>query len=190
MKQLRSFFSLLVFLIMAWVSVAAQVTVDGLTIENRIDPVGIDASIPRFSWKIRSDARNEMQSAYELKVVQGKKIVWQSGKVASSRSLYIPYGGDKLASASKYEWQVRVWGQDGKPSLWSASAYFYTGILSSSEWKAQWIESGQDQEDPQRPALYVRKTFGVSRSLKPTSVQAWVATDSKSPWSPATTNWW
>ena len=165
-NRFSSLFHFLFLFLFCALSATAQVTVEGLSIENRVDPVGIDVKIPRFSWKLRSDARNCMQTAYEVKVWQGKRIVWQSGKIQGDQSLYVPYQGEALSSGKKYEWQVRVWDQQGKASPWSSAAYFYTGLFSPSEWKAKWIESAGQREDPQRPAVYFRKSFKASGAIR------------------------
>ncbi|MDB6076754.1 MAG: inverting alpha-L-rhamnosidase, partial [Akkermansiaceae bacterium] len=100
--------------------------------EDRIDPLGVDIAKPRFSWKIDSDQRGQAQTAYEV-VVDG---VWDSGKVNSSESLHVEYGGPALATAKGYTWKVRVWGANGEASDWSGPAGFSTGL---SAWSAKWI---------------------------------------------------
>ena len=48
----------------------AQLKVTNLLTEDQVNPICIDAAIPRFSWKLDADGRhNVMQAAYEIKVV-------------------------------------------------------------------------------------------------------------------------
>ena len=60
MKFLCSLFALQILVSVCY----AQVKVDGLLCENRSNPLGIDITNPRFSWKLIADKRNEMQAAY------------------------------------------------------------------------------------------------------------------------------
>ena len=46
----------------------AQLTVQHLLTENRKDPIGLDISVPRFSWQLVGKQRNIIQSAYEIQV--------------------------------------------------------------------------------------------------------------------------
>ncbi len=104
-------------------------------------PIGIE-STPDFSWEIVSTERGVQQSAYEICVSEANgTIVWNSGKVASSRQTGIPYEGTPLQSRTQYLWTVTVYDQDGNASEQGKST-FETGILTQSEWnKAQWIAS-------------------------------------------------
>ena len=92
----------------------SQVIVKSLLCENLVNPIGIDATQPRFTWQLSKDKRNVMQTAYELKVSANKETVWSSGKVSSGQSVQITYGGKPLQSGKKYNWQVRVWDNKGK----------------------------------------------------------------------------
>lgn len=142
-----------------------QVNVTGLLTENLENPVGVDAVQPRFSWQITSDKRNTTQSAYELKVLAGKQTVWSSGKKTSEQSVQIPYSGPALESGRKYNWQVRVWDNNGRASKWSNMASFQMAKLNKSDWKAKWIEPGYDEDHALRPSPLMRKKFNVSKKI-------------------------
>lgn len=161
MKKLTFlFFSLLLV-----ITSRAQVKLAQLLCENRPDPVGLDVAQPRFSWQLQSDARNVTQSAYEIKVTTGKTTVWSTHKVLSSQSVMVPYEGSALASAKKYQWQVRVWDQTGKVSAWSSPASFVTGLFQKEDWKANWIEADFTEDSINRPAQYFRKLFIASKKI-------------------------
>jgi len=52
----------------------AQVKVEHLLTENSVDPISVDALIPRFSWKLNADGRRDVkQIVYEIKVTNGKR---------------------------------------------------------------------------------------------------------------------
>ncbi|HXB42409.1 MAG TPA: family 78 glycoside hydrolase catalytic domain, partial [Puia sp.] len=143
----------------------AQLKVQNLLTENLSNPVGLDVAAPRFCWQLVSDKRNVAQTAYEIKVVAPKSAQWSSGKVSSDESVHVRYGGTALQSGKKYSWQVRVWDNNGKPSAWSASAFFQTAFLSSSDWKAKWIEPGFTEDSILRSSPVFRKTFSTTKKI-------------------------
>lgn len=53
-----------------------------LKTEYRKNPSAIDTASPRFSWKIESDARGVVQTAYEITVyrMSDQEPVWESGR--------------------------------------------------------------------------------------------------------------
>lgn len=145
---------------------AAQLTVTQLRTENLTNPIGIDAQTPRFSWQLASPQRGIKQTAWEIKVTNGKTAVWNSGKIAGDQSVQVPYAGSPLQSGTRYNWQVRVWDNNTKASAWSASASFQTSLLSANDWKAQWINPGFTEDLVNRPAVLFRKTFSLNKKVK------------------------
>ena len=80
---MKKLFSLLTALFLVVFFVSAQVSVQNLLTENLINPIGIDAIQPRFSWQLISDKKNISQTAYEIKVSSnagGNGDAWNSGK--------------------------------------------------------------------------------------------------------------
>ena len=138
------------------------VSIANLRCEYKVDPIGIDVVRPRLSWQLRSTARGVAQSAYQAQVTRDGKLLWDTGKVASDRSVHVPYEGPALESSRRYTWRVRVWDGGGKASAWSAPAFWETGLLSPADWKARWIESAQDEgAKASQPAPMLRGTFAV-----------------------------
>ncbi len=156
---------LLLMLPMSFFWIAAQVTLHQLTTENLVNPIGLDVSEPRFTWQLLSDKRNVEQQAYEMKVFQGKTLVWNSGKTTSSQSVHIKYTGPALQSDTRYSWQVRVWDNNGKASPWSQPAFFHTAFLEKSDWEAKWIEPGYTEDLAMRPSPLLRKPFTINRKI-------------------------
>jgi alpha-L-rhamnosidase len=143
-----------------------------LTTESAVDPMGIDVQTPRLSWKSRSDARNAVQTAYQIQVATTAEIdtadglLWDSGKVMSDRSIHIPYAGVLLAPGQRAHWRVRVWDGDDAASAWSAPAFWEMGLLESGTWQADWITPAWD-EDPatSQPATVLRRAFAVADDI-------------------------
>jgi alpha-L-rhamnosidase len=173
----------------AGVCIHAAVTVGELRCEHLMNPPGIDAAQPRLSWQLESDERSVKQSAYQILVASSDKILasdqgdlWDSGKVASDESIFIPYIGKTLTSRRQCSWKVRVWDANGKVSAWSQPASWTMGILSPADWGgAKWI--GQDggdateylsganwiwSDDADAPTNYFRRvvTMPVGRKIK------------------------
>lgn len=163
---MKKFSALFFILSLLFITCYGQIQITNLLTENRHNPMGIDTRTPRFSWQLKSEKRNTSQSAYEIKLMQGKKTIWSSGKRQSDQSVLMPYGGPALSSASRYQWQVRAWDNRGKASSWSAPANFQTGMFDVSEWKARWIESGSPEDSINRPAQYFRKQFDISKKVQ------------------------
>lgn len=118
-----------------------ELTVSGLQANARTKPLGIDGDAPTLSWKSTSTARAVMQSAYEVRVgtSAGGDDVWAPGKVQSDNQVDVTYAGPALQSQRRYYWQVRIWDGDGNASGWSEASWFETGLLSTDEWKGDWI---------------------------------------------------
>ncbi|MGA8938630.1 MAG: family 78 glycoside hydrolase catalytic domain [Acidobacteriaceae bacterium] len=111
----------------------------------RMDPLGIDTPLPTFSWQSDATTPNWMQSSYEILVATkgedlqpGKAGAWDSGRVRVSESVDIPYAGASLVSQQRYWWKVLVWDNKGRETD-SAPAWFETGLMQPSDWKADWI---------------------------------------------------
>ncbi|MBT2655535.1 family 78 glycoside hydrolase catalytic domain [Bacillus sp. ISL-18] len=134
-------------------SVAAQAInetkVADLRVEYRNNPIGIDLQKPRFSWEMLSNLRGQKQTAYQLlvatspnKLTPDSVDIWNSGKVNSSESNAVEYGGKAFKASTRYYWTVNVWDKEGK-KFETAPAYFETGLLSTdgvAGWDgAKWI---------------------------------------------------
>ncbi len=52
--------------------------VTDLRVEYRKNPVGIDVSIPRFSWKLESEQKNTMQDGYQIQVISRGAMAWHA----------------------------------------------------------------------------------------------------------------
>ncbi|HZT40993.1 MAG TPA: glycoside hydrolase family 78 protein [Chthonomonadaceae bacterium] len=145
-----------------------------LRCEYRTDPLGIDVAAPRLSWTLEAKPRGQMQAAYQVLVASSPGTLrhdqgdlWDSGKVASDRSVQIVYGGQPLASRQRVWWKVRVWDQQDHPSDYSAPAWWEMGLLQPADWKAQWIGFQTVPDTSQSgPAPYLRQTFAVQKGVR------------------------
>jgi alpha-L-rhamnosidase len=130
--------------------------------EGFVDPVGYHNALPTFSWKLPAGVGK--QTAYRVEV-KGETPLWDSGWVESGQSVFVPYGGDPLHSRQQLEWRVRFRDETGKESGWSKFANCELGLLSSSDWKAQWIRP-QAEADPEKETVaWLRREFPVSGKI-------------------------
>ncbi|WP_172196561.1 alpha-L-rhamnosidase [Saccharibacillus qingshengii] len=130
------------------------------------DPLGMTVRRPRLGWKLLTDRRNVLQTAYRIQVSADDpsfaedRLVWDSGKVESDESTHVPYAGEELESVTHYLYRVRIWDERGEESPWSETACWETGLLDSGEWRAQWITPTEKVIDPAAPeAFYLRGEF-------------------------------
>jgi alpha-L-rhamnosidase len=153
-----------------YITAGAQTLVNELVCEYHTNPIGIDVQKPRLSWKIVSDKQNVLQSAYEIKVTDQSpkgKVVWNSGKITSEKSVNIEYAGPELKPMQRVYWQVRVWDNDDKATKWSEPAFWEMGITKSELWTASWITMENEKVfDGSKPAHYLRKEFSTSKKIK------------------------
>jgi len=168
--------------IFAGVFAAAEIDlkVTALRCEYNTDPVGIDVMNPRLSWIILSGKRGVLQSAYEVKASEtledlksGRDLSWKTGRVESSQSIHVEYGGKKMRSGRRIYWQVRVWDDHKNRSGWSDPAFWEMGLLSEVDWKADWIEADiEEDHSKSNPAHQFRKEFILKKEIK--SARAYV----------------
>ncbi|MFH0758652.1 MAG: glycoside hydrolase family 78 protein [Bacteroidota bacterium] len=178
--NLRSL-TLFSFSILLTTALVAQPAVVSLKTDYLTNPMGIDNPDPRLSWIIRSGQMNTMQDSYEIRaalsdkdVARGRNLLWESGKVESSQSVHVRYGGPPLNSFQRVYWQVRIRDNHGKSSKWSEAAYWETGVMPGTDWQAEWI-SPSWKEDPKKsePSPYLRKEFSLNK--QPASARLYIS---------------
>jgi alpha-L-rhamnosidase len=134
-----------------------------LRTEYLSNPVGVDATNPRLSWKLRSTCQNVKQTTYRIMAYSEGKPLWDSG-IVLNHSSRVRYDGPLLNSRQVVTWQVSI--TAGEMSAESNEVSFEMGLLSESDWKAQWIEpEGDVDPDARKPAPYLRKDFVVNPGL-------------------------
>ncbi|HCX24344.1 MAG TPA: alpha-L-rhamnosidase, partial [Cytophagales bacterium] len=142
---------------------SSQFSIHQLNVEYQTAPIGLDESVPRFSWQMQANLaqRGLKQSAYQITVMdEAGELVWDSKKIASDESLNIYYQGKKLNPEARYVWTVTVWDNAGNEQ--NAVSSFETGIMNPSPdlegWDgAQWIGGTADDLVLNSQALTVWK---------------------------------
>jgi alpha-L-rhamnosidase len=143
-----------------------------LKCEYRVNPLGIDVMLPRFSWQLQSERRGVRQTAYRIfaasdpQLLQdGQADLWDSGKVESDQSVHVRYEGANLVSRQRVYWRVTVWDEVGDVHQ-SESAWFEMGLLERDDWQGKWIGSDlRGGAHSMIPAPYLRKSFDLPQNI-------------------------
>lgn len=125
---------------------SSDFTVTRLRCNNLENPAGVDRD-PVLSWIIASRTRGAEQTAYQIILDKDEANLnsendcyWNSGKISSSQSAWINYSGPTLEPGTEFYWRVRSWDNNDKPSDWSETASFITGLFAKADWSnAKWI---------------------------------------------------
>lgn len=176
------------FVLFASLSIWAQgAKPESLTVgEFFSNPLGMNLENMRFSWKL-PEGRDVKQKAYRVQVSNSadnfdSALIWDSGKVESDQSVFIPFGRE-VPSGQKYYWRVKVWYADGDESEWSDINNFEAGLTKNSDWKAKWISTSEPINHQELDILrnngkidkvprdsvqptYLRKEFETSKDIK------------------------
>ncbi len=133
-----------------------------LKTEYLINPIGIDIRHPRLFWNCEGGTK---QIAYRIVAKTDEQIVWDSGKV-SSDSMHADYPND-LASRQRVEWNATLWDETDSKGESSETAFFETGLLSASDFRAKWI-SGNYRVNPKKryPVDCFKKEFSAHNVAK------------------------
>ncbi|MFE2216100.1 family 78 glycoside hydrolase catalytic domain [Streptomyces canus] len=154
---------------------ADRTAVEGLTVEHRINPLGVDAAGPRFGWRTASRVRGRRQTAYRLlvastpdRLADGRADVWDSGRVDSADSVAVRYAGPGLHASTRYHWTVQVWDENDRRLPEAPTARFETGLLSTdgvTGWDgAKWISmAGKAPNSAGSPLLRRQTTLKTGR---------------------------
>lgn len=133
-----------------------------LRTEYLVNPIGIDIRHPRLLWNCEGGTK---QTAYRIVAKSYGKIVWDSGKIASE-SMHADYPND-LASRQRVEWNVTLWDENDSEGELSETAFFETGLLSASDFRAKWISGNYRVNKKKRyPVDCFKKEFSAHNVVK------------------------
>jgi alpha-L-rhamnosidase len=148
----------------------------GLKCEYLVNPIGLDAPHPRFTWYLQDSRVGAKQTAYQVDIStdsvalsKNKALLWTTGKVTPAANL-VTYTNNALKPFTRYFWRVAVWDKDGIRSS-SAIASFEMGMMGTGNWKGDWISDSKGKELKEAP--YFRQLFSASKKIK--SARAYIA---------------
>lgn len=125
-------------------------------------PLGLGITTPRLSWNCGNGIT---QTAYQIIARRDGRLVWDSGKVSSSRMHLIPWEGERLKSRDRIAWAVRLWDENDQPGE-ETESWFEMGLLDASDWQAQWISGAYRAKKGIRyPVDCFKKAFRVKKPV-------------------------
>lgn len=169
-RRSRLFLAAVTLLCASLMPVSARALAVGqLTTNGRTDPLGLAGDDLSLGWAIVAETRGVTQAAYQIRIglTAGGGDVWDSGRVASDRQIDVPLPADlRLAPATRYHWQVRIWNGDGAVTDWSAPAWFETGLLTPADWSgAKWI-THTEPGGPDKSLPLLRRGITLAKEVK------------------------
>ncbi len=125
--------------------------------------LAVPADEVRFAWRQPSDAAAGEQRAYRIRVTDAEsgQPLWDSGRVESSRTAGIAYGGPPLASCRHYPWLLELWHEGGEPTR--CASWFETAP-SDDDWRASWIAMDESSRGDAAPLL--RRAFHLAKPVR------------------------
>ncbi|QTH41018.1 family 78 glycoside hydrolase catalytic domain [Cohnella sp. LGH] len=157
-----------------------EFSVRSLTCEYREALLGTDVRVPRFGWKLESDRRGTIQTAYRVQVAESEDSfdapTWDSGRIDGDQSVFLEYGGPAVRSRTRYYYRVKAWDNHGRETEWSRPCWWETGLLSPEEWKAEWITPDPEAIDPHAiEAFLLRTEFCAKPGIRSARIYATAA---------------
>jgi len=157
----------------------ANLILDSLRCEYRINPQGIDEAQPRLTWRLESSEPGQKQTAYQILVASSADLIhantgdlWDSGIISSGETINIAYAGKSLASRQQCFWKVCAWDKDGK-AQWSELATWTMGLLKPEDWQADYIsfrDTTPVWKDTTKlflpPAHQYRREFAAKKNIR------------------------
>ncbi len=131
--------------------------------DKAIEPANstrIHSSRPLFGWLVPDNGKGTLQTAYRIIVsdslhhaTKGRGTIWDSGTVASDKSVAASYQGETLHPNTVYYWRVKTVTNTGGESEWSDVAAFRTGdqlqpYRHSGELLVKDVDKPLTQSDP------------------------------------------
>ena len=152
MKTFLSLSSAVVYLVATVLNVSCSggpQGIEGMTVEYAENNMCIDTQSPKFGWRMDNDEgkRGVMQCAYQIEVTdENGHSVWNTGKVNGDVSQNVEYTGETLQPAMRYNWNVKVWDNQGEER--TGESWFETSLMTSNDkdgWNgAKWIGGGDE----------------------------------------------
>src|SRR5437588_1733709 len=142
---------------------ASDVTIADVRFEHHRDALGIGEARPRLSWIVDTATAGWRQAGYEIEAYgSDERLYGRTGQVMSDQSVLVPWPFEPLSSRQRLTFRVRVWGVDGRPSMWSTPSPVDAGLLSPSDWTASFVTPNWEEDTPRpQPGPLLRREFDV-----------------------------
>ena len=146
---------------------ASDVTIADVRFEHHRDALGIGEARPRLSWIVATEVAGWRQAGYEIEAYGSDGLLHRrTDRVESDQSVLVPWPFAPLSSRERLMVRVRVWGVDGQPSAWSVSSPVEAGLLSASDWSAQFVTPDWEEDTTRpQPGPLLRREFDVHAGM-------------------------
>jgi alpha-L-rhamnosidase len=138
-----------------------------LTVDHYTNPVGFGGE-PVFGWTLASDRRNVVQTMFRFQLSSAADfscLLYDSGEVASARSVAYRPDGLRLRPATRYWWRVSVIAEPGGMSALSEPATFVTSLLGG-DWGAAFVSAETAADAMSSAGTFVRGRFTAEGEIK------------------------
>lgn len=151
-------------------SADSRTQVVAVRFEHVWNTLGIGTAQPRVSWLVETQVNEWRQISYELETYDERgQLHGTTGRVDADESCLVGWPLAPLVSRQRLAVRVRVWGTAGDVSAWSELVVLEAGLLSPSDWSAQFIAPGWPEDTrTDQPCPFLRRAFVV----RPGMVQA------------------
>ncbi len=115
-----------------------------LRAEHTVELLGTQSAHPRLSWRMYAERDGAFQTRYRIRSAASREALksgpwlWDSGSVQSGNSLDIEHAGPPLETGQRVWWQVEIGDDKGRSAI-SEPVWFEAGLMSRSDWQADWI---------------------------------------------------
>jgi len=152
----------------------SPIAAEHLRTEYLVDPLGLDETLPRFSWWVGDDRPGAVQTASRIRcasdpdrLARGAADLWDSGKVERADQSQVAYAGRPLGSRQSVWWDVQLWDGEGAAGEPSAPARFEMGLLCPEDWQAEWIGAPLIGTGVHRPPVpLLRRAFTLADNVQ------------------------
>lgn len=132
--------------------------VSSVRAEYRSDTPFVAVARPRVSWKVDTDRKGWLQAGAQIEWTPADGIAIASA-IDGGQSVFVDWPFADLKPRERGQVRVRVRGEDGADSPWSAPIDVVAGFLGDDEWVAEFVALRSPRK-PAQPAWF-RAEFEV-----------------------------
>lgn len=137
--------------LLAGCSGSKTVEIKNLRTEYRVEPLGVESAMPRFTWEYQGDDPNFKEKKHMIYIGTDPEHLQPCDTFQD------------FESHTRYYWRVKVWNGDHREPILSDIASFETGKLHESDWVAKWITDHNPKEF--EPAPMFRREFSADKKV-------------------------
>lgn len=158
-----------------------MISINNIRCEFQSNPLGLDNTVPIFSYEIFSQQSSVFQQSYRIMIASSKDNLtkgiydkWDSNFVNSNETINIKYEGEPLSSFDICYYQISIVTNKSEQNIVSKISNFGIGMQKPEDWVAKWICLPNDN-NPRHidvdkrygiPASYFSKMFETTKPVR------------------------